>query len=230
MFIHLKRVPRSLLYLFLGLFSSIIVCFPLRLQAQTTQSPIEVPQLAGITQQQFTEWQNWFTRCIPKLNRYPDRTVIQYAEFQGEYYFTLGMNIRSYFQELQSEGEAGVMFENGQEYWEVSVAINPTQPDLSQQCRMLELAGGIRPNSWLEIMPESAAYTFALQEMQYEAWLFGGADVLRQWLIDAVNESHNTGDEYRLPVDRAWAYQQLGIQIPSNVPVYDPRQEQPQRR
>lgn len=175
-----------------------------------------------------------FLECVPELKDYPDRYILLHTEYEGLHYYTIGVNRLDRVAE-EAEGDARTPPPE-KRYWEVTLSVNP-----KGECTVL-VARNQPFDTLMEFMPKEAAYQLALQRIKRYVEEDKGTRKMQEQ-IDRLSKtqasfdqrSQRYGSSYpivTLAPEIVWAYQQVGINVPKNIPVYpEPKQDsnQPER-
>lgn len=163
--------------------------------------------------------------CVPDLKDIEARRVIAFVQDHEKSYYVIVTNperLREIYSEPDSEGGL-------EEYqrasklpprpvWQVTVSI-----DAADHCEVLvpRQIETFRPLT--ELMSEDAARQLTLQEFKFDAEVGGGLEALQKRLNELSKDyRQGAGSGQVLQPYEVWAYQQLGLNVPDNIPVAKP--------
>ena len=171
--------------------------------------------------------------CVSGLKAYPDRYIFlsTSAVVKGKTlrYYTIGVN-RLDREAAGFEGDARTP-PPAKQYWETTIAVNE-----AGECRVL-LARNQPFQTLQEFMPKSAARQLALQRVKGYVDEDHGLKKL-QAAINQLSEAQTFLNRHRpagapvyesatLAPEIVWAYKQVSVKVPSNIPVYPELKETP---
>jgi len=154
-------------------------------------------------------------KCAPELNQFPNRNILASTTYRGQTYYIVATNqFQATTETEEIEYGLGRIPPEKERYWEVVIALDP-----KKQCKLLkgreEFFGSL-----MNLMPREPARQLALQRARLTVKADGGIQKLQKKLnTDAAGWNQPRADTYSLFPEDAWAYRQLGIKIPKQIPV-----------